>query len=118
MIGIGSDARIILNDDERKKWSKTFNAANYDRVFGPRTRFEPGGESSAINALMNNALYGGLVNTQEDAVAYAHALMRTTPRFSQIPVSALHAAEKSHIWHVTTTRPGHTRTDRDLELFA
>ena len=106
VVGIGSDARMIPSDDEKKKWAETFNPAEYDRIFGPRTRFEPGGETFAANMLMNLALYGGLINQPENAMAYAHALMRGTPRLSQIPTRALRAIERSHVWHIVAIMPG------------
>lgn len=102
VIGIGSDARMIPNEEEKK----TLSPADYDRIFGPRTRFEPGGEAFARHMLMNKALYGGLINKPADAIAYAHALMQTTPRWAKIPASALQAVEQARIWHVTTISKG------------
>ena len=111
VVGIGSDARMILNENEKKKWAKTFSPADYDRIFGPRTRFEPGGETFAANMLMNNALYGGLINQPGNAVAYAHALMLGTPRLSQIPTmrcappSALTSGTSWRSCRVSPNRP-------------
>ena len=64
--GIGCDGREILMETEKAYWSGFMTKADYERVFGPRTLFEPDGIMDIIYAA-----YGGLINKPADAVAYA-----------------------------------------------
>jgi hypothetical protein len=101
VIGILSEARIILTEEKKSFWSKSMSKIEYERIFGPPTRFEPNGILDIYYAL-----YGGLVNNPADAVEYAHVLMQTKPALATIPTDALQAKEDNTVWHVTARMPG------------
>lgn len=111
VIGLGSDARMIPTEAEKKEWSRTMTPAQYAAIFGPRTRFEPGGSSFKINMAMYKALYGGLINKPDDAVAYAHVLMQSSPGLAQVPARDLRAEEQEGVWHVTQIAPDHKQVE-------
>jgi hypothetical protein len=99
--GIGCDGREILTETEKAYWSGFMTKADYERVFGPRTLFEPEGIMDIIYAA-----YGGLINKPADAVEYAHVLMQTNPALATIPVNALQEKEDANVWHVAARMPG------------
>jgi len=74
---------------------------DFDRIFGPQTVFEPDGR------YLDSALYGGVVNKPDDAVAYADVLMQRSPRLAMIPKGALSAQDEANVWHISATVPGH-----------
>ena len=93
--------RMILTDAEKKHWHQIMPDTEFDRIFGPRTHFEEGGPNLANNLSINAAVYGGLVNTLKDAIAYTKAILNENPTFASIPISALRAEDQSEVWHIT-----------------
>ncbi len=110
--GIMSVARLIPRGG-KDYWSKYMSDADYDRVFGPQTEFEPDG----IHELYF-AAYGGLINKPQDAVDYASVLMQTKPALTLIPKADLRAEEvdtaKDKVWHISQYRPDGT----DVEVLS
>jgi hypothetical protein len=99
--GIGCDGRQILTKNQKNYWSSFMTKADYARIFGPATQFEPNGITDFIYAA-----YGGLINKPADAIEYARVLMQIKPTLATIPESALQAKEDNRVWHVTTRIPG------------
>ncbi len=91
-------------------WSKYMIPEEYERVFGPATRFEREGILDIYFAA-----YGGLINKPSDAVDYAYELMQTKPGLAIIPKADLRAEEvdtaKGKIWHVIQRYPDGTDVD-------
>lgn len=102
VLAIDFSGRPILSEDEKVEWHKKMSTKDFDRIFGPPTVFEPDGRYLDFN----RALYGGVVNKPEDAIAYAQLLMRTKPGSALIPKGALHAEERDGAWHISATVPG------------
>jgi hypothetical protein len=67
--------------------------------------FEPDGRYFDLN----RALYGGVINKPEDAVAFAYALMKSKPGDARIPEEALQANEQDGAWHVSAQIPGQAK---------
>jgi hypothetical protein len=94
-------------------WSKYMTPEDYERVFGPPTRFEPEGILDIYFAA-----YGGLINKPADAVDYAYELMQTKPGLAIIHKADLRAEEvdtaKDKVWHVIRHYPDGT----DVEVLS
>lgn len=101
VIGIGSHGRLPTTADKKAYWLQYMSQAEYDRVFGPPTRFEPNGIHEIYLALG-----GGLINTPADAASYAAVLLRTRPSSTNLRADDLRAVEIDGVWHVTKTAEG------------
>jgi hypothetical protein len=103
VIGMLSVARMVPKQGWTY-WSKFMTRVEFERVFGPATRLEPGGIPDIVYAL-----YGGLINKPTDAIDYASVLMQTKPELAKIPKTSLEAKEidtaDDKIWHVTRLNP-------------
>jgi hypothetical protein len=102
VLAIDFSGRPQLSDDQKKYWHERFSTEEFDRIFGPPTVFEPDGRYLDLN----RALYGGVINRPEDAVAFAHALMKSNPGLALIPQEALQATQQDGVWHVSAQIPG------------
>ena len=106
--GINCEARVAPTAEEDRHWRATFSQAEYDRIFGPPTWFEPVG----IHPVWA-ALYHGIVTKPADAVDYATALLQRTPALAGTPKGDLGATEHDGIWHVTARGRTVLRIARD-----
>jgi hypothetical protein len=105
VLAIDFSGRPQLSDDQKKYWHQKFSPEEFDRIFGPPTVFEPDGRYLDLN----RALYGGVINKPEDAVAFAYALMKSNPGVALIPERALQATERDGAWHVSAQIPGQAK---------
>lgn len=103
VLGIGCDGRQILSRAEESDWRRTMTPAQFDAVFGEAFEWERDGVRDAILAL-----YGGVVNTPADALAYAKILLQTTSRGTTMAQGLLTAEERGGVWHIARV---HERTD-------
>jgi hypothetical protein len=98
--GLNFEARMKFAPKIMDQWQRRMSAVDYSRVFGPPTQFEPDGIPDLVPAL-----YGGIVNTPADAVAYAQIVFATNPARA-IPASELHAEEHDKVWQIIRVRHG------------
>lgn len=105
VIGMGNEGRMKLSPNERAYWLHHMSKADFDRIFGPLKTFEVEPQGTARQLTLSKVLYGGLVNTPAEAVAYAHVLMTSSnTTLAAIPEADLSAEDKNDIWHIRATR--------------
>jgi len=113
VIGIRTDARFKTAPAKKTYWLQYMNEEDYQRVFGPPTRFEPDGVHDIYLVA-----YGGLINKPADAVDYAYVLMQTKPSLAAIKKTDLKATEidtdRDKVWHVTQ----HHAAGADTEILS
>lgn len=95
VLGIGNDGRQIITKAEEADWRRTMTPKQYDAIFAESFDWERDGVRDVIRAL-----YGGVVNTPADAVAYAKVLLRGTPRGAVLAQGLLTAVERDKVWHI------------------
>ena len=107
VVGIGWNSRAMPTGELLRQLQPVMKLTNTRPDLGPITSWEPGGPSFPMWLDMTCALYGGLINTPADAVAYSHVLMGTKPALASVPEGVLVAEEHDKVWHVTATgHPG------------
>lgn len=95
VLGIGNDGRQILTAGQDAEWRRTMTPQQYNAIFAESFDWERDGVRDAIHAL-----YGGVVNTPADAVAYAKVLLAGTPRGMVLAQGLLTAVERDKVWHI------------------
>ena len=108
VLGIGCDGRQILSRAEESDWRRKMTPAQFDAVFGETFEWERDGVRDAIRAL-----YGGVVNTPADAVAYAKVFLQTTLWGATMAQGLLTAEERGGVWHIARVHEG-----KDLLAFS
>ena len=99
--GLDFEARFKFAPKVMAEWRRRLSPADYARVLGPPTRFEPDGIPDMVKAL-----YGGILNKPEDATAYALVLLHTGPMGAAITARDLFAVAEGKVWSVRGHRAG------------
>lgn len=95
VLGFGNDGRPILTKAEEGAWRQTMTQEEYDAIVAESFDWERDGVRDAVLAL-----YGGVVNTPDAAIAYAKVLLRGTPRGTVLVQGLLTAVERDKVWHI------------------
>lgn len=97
-------ASTILTEEKKRYWHQIMSDDDFDRVFGPRTQFNPGGEELAQALFFHTATYGGLINKPGHALDYAKAVAKDANQRPDLAQALLRAKLGGDCWSIEDTR--------------
>lgn len=104
VVGLCNVGRAILTEEKRRYWHTIMSDDEFNRVFGPRNEFAPGGEELAQALFFHAVTYGGLINKPEHAIAYAKAVATGSEQYQEYGRTFLSAKLDGDTWSIEDTR--------------
>lgn len=100
VVGLGNVGRAILSEEEARHWHEVMSEQEFERVFGPRTQFEPYGEELEQALFFHSVTYGGLINKPDHAITYAKAVASDCDGAPDIARANLRATLDGGAWSI------------------